>query len=173
MNADDARPDRWIAVHTHPNAETKAEFHLKRQGYEVYLPRFMRHVRHARRSELVARPLFPRYLFVRLSGFDAWRPICSTVGVGSLVCVGGQLVPVPDLVMSEIIAREDNAGMIRLNHGRKFASGEQIQVQIGTYSGLDGIFDTFVDEERVAVLLNILGRQVRARLPLDAIRTVA
>ena len=54
----------WIVAHCHANAENKAEVHLTRQGFEVYFPKIQTTRRHARRIELVVRPLFPRYLFI-------------------------------------------------------------------------------------------------------------
>jgi len=32
---------QWYVVHTQPHAETKAATHLTRQGYTIYLPRFV------------------------------------------------------------------------------------------------------------------------------------
>ena len=55
---------RWYVVQTHPHAEQKASLNLARQGYGVYLPRYLKRRRHARRVETVAAPLFPRYMFV-------------------------------------------------------------------------------------------------------------
>ena len=73
---------QWYAVYTQPHAEPKALEHLLRQGYAAYLPRYRTKVSHARRRQIVLRPLFPRYLF---AGIDRatmpWRPILSTVGV--------------------------------------------------------------------------------------------
>ena len=73
---------RWYVVQTQVNSENKAAANLLRQGYEVYLPRYWKRRRHARRVETVPVPLFPRYLFV---GFDPmtarWRSIQSTFGV--------------------------------------------------------------------------------------------
>ena len=54
----------WYAVHTHAGAETKAVWHLENQGFSVYLPRYLRRRRHARKVDWVPTPLFPRYLFV-------------------------------------------------------------------------------------------------------------
>ena len=65
---------RWFVVQAQPNAEHKAVAHLNRQGFTTYLPRYLKRRRHARRMDVVAAPLFPRYLFVsigsdgRLSG---------------------------------------------------------------------------------------------------------
>ncbi|MGD9769432.1 MAG: transcription termination/antitermination NusG family protein, partial [Pseudolabrys sp.] len=57
---------RWYAVQSQPNAENKAVAHLARQGFETYLPRYLKRRRHARRVETVAAPLFPRYLLVAI-----------------------------------------------------------------------------------------------------------
>jgi len=58
----------WHVVQTHIHAEAKAQMHLHRQGFETYLPRYLKRRRHARRTETVAAPLYPSYLFV---GFSA------------------------------------------------------------------------------------------------------
>jgi len=55
---------RWYVVQTHSQAEAKACGHLQRQGFEIYLPKYLKRRRHARRTETVIAPLFPRYLFV-------------------------------------------------------------------------------------------------------------
>ena len=57
---------RWYVVQTQANAEHKAVAHLGRQGFTTYLPRYLKRRRHARRVDIVPRPLFPRYLFVSI-----------------------------------------------------------------------------------------------------------
>ncbi len=78
----------WYVVQTHANAEVKAATHLGRQGFEVYLPRFLKRRRHARRVEIVPAALFPRYLFVADIASQRWRSIHSTIGVCRLLCNG-------------------------------------------------------------------------------------
>ncbi|MCD6075254.1 MAG: transcriptional activator RfaH [Rhodospirillales bacterium] len=168
-----ASEPQWIAVLTHANSETRAEHHLRRQGFAVYLPRYLKLVRHAHRSDYLPRPLFPRYLFVDLSARASWRSILSTVGVSNIVCAGDRLTTVPVSVIDEIRAREDQEGYVRLNRGRTFNRGEAIRVDLGSCDELDGIFESCDEHERVTILVNILGRQVRTRLPLEAIRATA
>ena len=55
---------KWYAVHTHVRGELLASVNLLRQGFTVYLPQCIAKRRHARRTEIVKNPLFPRYLFV-------------------------------------------------------------------------------------------------------------
>ena len=78
-----------------------------RQSFGVYLPRYTKMRRHARKIEAVARPLFPRYLFVALDlARDRWRSIQSTFGVVGLVMSGEQPAPLPtDVVESNPRAR--------------------------------------------------------------------
>src|SRR5664279_3292931 len=78
-----ATPSRlWYVAQTHVHAETKATLHLRRQGFDVYLPRYRKQRRHARRVDIVAAPLFPRYLFVSVDlATQRWRSIRSTVGI--------------------------------------------------------------------------------------------
>src|ERR1700741_4962506 len=106
---------RWYVVHTHPHDESRADTHLRRQGFRTYLPRYLRRRRHARKTEAVARPLFPRYLFVALDlSRDRWRAIHSTLGVVHLVVIGDAPVPVPDSVINEIRSRECSNGLVAL-----------------------------------------------------------
>ncbi len=86
----------WYVVHTHVHSEAKAAAHLARQGYLAYLPRYLKKRRHARRTDTVAAPLFPRYLFVAFNPQACrWRSIQSTVGVAHLVCNGDEPATVP------------------------------------------------------------------------------
>ncbi len=56
----------WYAVQTQANREGRAATELGKQGFETFLPRYMREARHFRRVTKVAAPLFPGYLFVRV-----------------------------------------------------------------------------------------------------------
>src|ERR1017187_6896970 len=49
----------WYVAQTHVHAETKATLHLRRQGFDVYLPRYRKQRRHARRSTSWLRRCFP------------------------------------------------------------------------------------------------------------------
>ena len=62
-----------------------------------------------RKTALVAEPMFPRYLFIRLdtsgSG-QSWSPIRSTLGVNQLVRFGGQPAKVDGQLIDLIRSRE-------------------------------------------------------------------
>ena len=153
---------RWYVVQTHAHAESKAAAHLGRQGFEVYLPRYLKKRRHARRVETVAAPLFPRYLFVAVDmATQQWRSICSTVGVARLLCNGDGPAPVVDGVI-ENLRNQEEGGFVRLR--QRFELGAQVNVLDGVFAGYLGLFDGMSDTQRVAVLLDLLGRKVRVLL---------
>jgi transcriptional antiterminator RfaH len=153
---------RWYVVQTQPNAETKAVAHLQRQGFETYLPRFLKRRRHARRIEIVKAPLFPRYLFLRIDlHSQRWRCIQSTVGVSRLVCSGEEPGAVSDNVVAGLRAREGADGLVRLEPQRRFAKGETVRVIDGALASCLGLYEGMADGDRVKVLLDLLGRKVR------------
>jgi transcriptional antiterminator RfaH len=153
---------RWYVVQTQPRAEAKAVAHLQRQGFTTYLPRFLKRRRHARRIETVAAPLFPRYLFVLIDlATQRWRCIHSTLGVSRLVCNGEEPAAVADGIVAGLRAREGADGMVRLPPQRRFAQGETVRVIDGALASCLGLYEGMADGDRVAVLLDLLGRKVR------------
>ncbi len=161
---------RWYVVHTHPHAEAKATAHLNRQGFESYFPRYLKRRRHARRIETVAAPLFPRYLFVAVD-FSAqrWRSIYSTVGVARLVSNGDDPSAVPDGIVDALKSREDANGFIKLDQRPPFRAGDKIRVLDGAFVSCLGLFEGMAERERIAILLDLLGRKVRVVLDADLV----
>lgn len=162
---------RWYAVQTQPNAEAKAAFNLDRQDFQVYCPRYLKQRRHARRADTIARAVFPGYVFV---GLDIetmrWRSIQSTFGVRRLISFGEMPTPVPTGIVESLQARENDAGLIVLGRDIEFKPGQSIQIVNGPFAEHDALFECMDDKERVTLLLNLMGRQVRMRVPLEAVR---
>jgi transcriptional antiterminator RfaH len=155
----------WYAVHTRPHAEAKALENLLRQGYEAYLPRYRTEIRHARRRQTVLRPLFPRYLF---AGIDRnamrWRPILSTAGVSDLVRSGDEPLPVAPEIVEALRSQEGAGAFDALARRRLPAIGERVRISAGAFEDMIGRLIELRDQDRVVVLLDLLGRKVRAQI---------
>jgi transcriptional antiterminator RfaH len=160
----------WCAVFTQAHGETKALEHLLRQGYSAYLPRYRTRVSHARRHQTVLRPLFPRYLF---AGIDResmrWRPILSTIGVADVVRAGDEPAAVPSRIVAAIRAREKAGDFDRLNLRQPLRLGELVRVTTGAFEDMIGTLVELRDQDRIVVLLEWLGRLVRAELHTEAV----
>lgn len=164
------KPMHWCAVQTHARAEDKAAFHLARQGYRVFLPKHLKRRKHARRVEWVPAPLFPRYLFVALdAAANRWWSIRSTVGVADLVRFGKAPAAVPEKIIAEIRARQDDNGLVKLRAGDGFKRGDKVRIIDGPLNDLEGLFEGVSDEARVTVLLELMGRQVKVGVPVETV----
>lgn len=160
----------WYVAKTHPSAENKALFHLKRQGFETYLPRYLRRISHARRISWQPRPLFPTYLFVTTSTTQQrWRAINSTVGIAHVICDDRGPIPVPPGIVDDIRNSEDERGLILTGRRVPFEKGAEVQIMAGAFADHIGRFECTTDDERVVILLDLMGRQVRAQVHMDAI----
>lgn len=161
---------RWYVARTHALGEEKAQLNLLRQGFQTYLPRYLKSRRHARRTEWVKAPLFPRYLFIN---FDVtttrWRAISSTIGIDRIVCAHDHPTPLPAGVIEEIRSREDERGLVSLSRCLSLSKGDRVHIGAGPFRDLNGLFDCISDDERIVVLLELLGRQVRVRVPASAL----
>lgn len=160
----------WFAVYTKARMELWARSNLRERGHEVYLPLYLRQRRHARKTDWVSAPLFPRYLFVARSPIKSnHRSIRSTPGVIDLVKFGDRPATVENAVIQEIQARENESGHVQLVDPKSLVPGEQVRMHGGAMTNHVGLFERQCDSGRVVVLLNLLGREVRVRAPSDII----
>jgi transcriptional antiterminator RfaH len=166
-------PAQWYAVYTQARMETWARSNLWQRGFEVYLPLYHKERRHARKTDWVSAPLFPRYLFVADDPQSAQsRTINSAPGVVGLVAFGERPGLIADRVIQAIRAREDAAGHVQLVDRDSLLPGEQVRLQSGAMADHVGLFERRGDGERVVILLHLLGRKVRVKVPANTIARV-
>lgn len=162
--------EHWYVAHTRAGAEAKAGRHLREQGFATYLPRYRKRRRHARRTDWVESPLFPRYIFVAMDPDHArWRAIRSTVGVVHLVCHDNRPTALPAGVIEDIRAREGETGLVSIPAEDRLQKGDHVEIGLGALQGRIGLYDCASDRERVFVLLELMGREVKIDLPRDAV----
>ena len=163
---------RWYVARTKARSETRAEVHLRRQGFEVYLPQYAKQRRHARRTDVISSPLFPRYLFLRLDLSDGrWHSINSTVGVQALLCHGEMPAAVPEGVVEELRTRETGDGLVPLRSLMVLEQGQRLRIVNGPLHDRIGVYEKMTGGERVVLLLQLLGREVRVAVPLSTTRS--
>ncbi|MEI8321053.1 MAG: transcriptional activator RfaH [Alphaproteobacteria bacterium] len=152
----------WFVVYTHPQKELTSCQHLQEQGFLVYLPRFKKTRRHARKVEEVLSPLFPRYLFVNLDiTKDLWRSINGTRGVSYIISQDSKPIPIPESVITELQAAETQEGLVPLEQLSLFQKGDSVSIQEGVFKGHTAVFEKMSDKDRVELLLNFLGRDTK------------
>ena len=162
---------RWYAVHCQPHRETAAASHLANQGFTIFLPHREKTRRHARKIEKVRRPFFPGYLFIKLDvARERWRCVNSTFGVIRIVMQNEQPAPAPPGVIEALMTACDGNGILRWKG--ELAVGQKVRVIDGPLMELVGELDQLTDDDRVRVLLNIMGGKTRVVLPRDYLAPV-
>ena len=129
--------ERWYVVRTQPQREAQAARQLENQNYRVFLPRFFKSRRHARKFEMVLAPLFPRYMFIILDlTRDHWRSVNGTYGVDRLLTQGGLPEPVPHELVEKLTSAAEADGVVRFS--ATFKAGQTIRVTAGPFAELMG-----------------------------------
>ena len=110
-------------------------------------------------------PLFPGYLFINLCKLnDNWHSIRSTRGVLRMVTFANQPMPVPDDVIDKLQAR-----LSSISDQPLYKEGAPVTLIEGPFKDLNAVFCKADGEERAIILLNVLNRQQRLKVPLRAI----
>ena len=151
----------WYAIQTKARQESMARDHLERQGFNIYLPMFRSVKRRRERWQTVVEPLFPGYLFAQLDiESQDIGPIRSTRGVVGLVRFGMQLLPVPQLFVDALIDGQPD-GDAPVDLQAVFKGGDDVTIVDGPLAGMKAIFESVSGQERVCLLLDLMGRQNR------------
>jgi transcriptional antiterminator RfaH len=159
---------RWYVIQSHPRKEPLVRRRIAELGREVFLPTITER-RNGQRKATTG-PLFPGYLFARLSPDEGdLIRIRWTHGVRRVLGDAAGARPVEDAVVEAIRSRADSTGRVRLGTGLR--RGAQVRILVGPLAGLVGILErpAATALERVCVLLAVFQRPTRVELPAQAI----
>lgn len=157
----------WFCLHSQPKHEHIAAAHLRQFAeVAVFLPR-IRFKRATRRGAAWAtEALFPGYFFARFDWRTSLRRVRHARGVRGVVHFGDRWPTIPDEVIEELrrAVGENELHVI----AAEFAPGDAVQIAEGTLRGLRAVVSRVMPgRERVAVLMEFLGRQTMIEVPAD------
>ena len=159
----------WYAVQTQPNRENLAVSHLKRQGFDVWLPLIERIIRHARQTKRVRRPLFPGYLFIEADlEHQDLSVIRSTLGCIAFLRHGVRPALVPSQVLASIKEAEDVLhGRFEINQG--FTLGNKYELMEQGFNGHTATFLALDGKDRARVLVTLLNSEHEVKIPTSSL----
>lgn len=124
---------RWYVLYTRCKHEEAAEAYLKRSNIEVYLPMHEILKQWSDRKKQVMVPLFPSYLFVRISCLEYDRAL-QDKSISGFVTFGGSASAVPDEQIEAIkIVLNKKVGFEITNES--FIPGHRVTINSGPLSG--------------------------------------
>jgi transcriptional antiterminator RfaH len=165
---------RWYVVRTHPKQEERADSNLRAWGVETLNPKLR-----ARRLNaftgvptVMARALFPRYIFAKFNAREQLAKISFTRGVNYVVSFGGQPVSVDEDIIQILKDRIDETGFVRL--GEDLKQGDRVVIKAGPLREFEGIFERKLkDNERITLLLSTISYQGRLVINRDLIERIS
>jgi transcriptional antiterminator RfaH len=159
---------RWYAIQIKVNREKDVEKRLRDLNLEVFLPWMRARRRIGSRFHWVLAPLFPGYVFCRLDMVLSGKAARYSPGVKDFLTFGSRIAEVGENILEAL--RERCPGGIAEIDPVNAKPGDRVKINEGPFSGLEAIFEQKLrGSERVAVLLDILGRQTRIVLPRETI----
>jgi transcriptional antiterminator RfaH len=167
---------KWHVIHTKVREEFRALENLQAQGFEVFLPTCQVQKKQQGKIQLATEPLFPRYLFIRLSDVTSnWFPIRSTRGVSQLLRFGQTAEPafIPDPIVKYLKQRCSQEEPLH----ELFQCGEILEIINGPFNGFFGFFEklqTLPDGlSRAMLLVEVLGSVQKLQIQLPQLRKLS
>ena len=159
---------RWYVVNTEPGVDHLSSRELARDNFEVFSPRVRDPQSRNDRGDIA---VFPGYIFLRVD-LEEERPAFKSVHrVRGLVHFGGDVPWLPDDVIEEL------ANQVKTINGQdglwqKYSAGDTVQVVSGFMEGLGLVVEEAKSpQSKAKVLLEFMGRMVRADVPWHNLRT--
>ena len=146
---------RWYAVYLHSRRETHVAKQLAVRQLEYFLPLYLAvHCWKNRTTQYLHLPLFPGYVFVRISREDR-ASILSVPGVVDLVGPPGKPIPLPD----------DELDALRLGVSERnpkphtpLVQGERVRIRSGVLAGLKGTLQPDASGPRMVISLESIAQ---------------
>ena len=166
---------RWFCLRVAPKQEHVAIAHLRKvYQVEVFCPRlrFQKATRTGRRWYVEA--LFPSYLFGKFDYLTQHRAVHYCPGVSSIVHFGGKVIPVPSHAIHDLLAAVPEGAGETITIQPEVSLGQEVQLVEGAFAGLRAVVTRMMPaRQRVAVLLEFLGRMSETEVPIGSVLSAA
>jgi transcription antitermination factor NusG len=156
-------PERpqWFAVYTNSCQERRVAEHCQVRDIEAFLPVY-RSTRRWKNGCTVSleRPLFPGYVFTRVSQLHRVR-VLELPGVVTIVGAGRQPIPLPD---SDIQALRDGIDLMNVEPHPYLKVGERVKIRRGPFEGMAGILVRKKNALRVVLTVDLIMKSISVEI---------
>jgi transcription antitermination factor NusG len=161
-----AKSQSWFAINTRPRYEKKVTANLQEKGVDTFLPLSSATHQWSDRRRLVELPLFPGYVFVRISlSLNTRVSVLQTNGVISFVGDRNLGTPIPDCEIEAIQGViEGGASIERIEPSPHWHAGQRVRICGGCFDGVTGVLVTVDGERSLVVSVNLIQRSIAMRI---------
>jgi transcription antitermination factor NusG len=153
----------WYAIQTFPRHEKKITGELRHKGIQALLPLMSDKRQWSDRRVLIETPLFPGYVFVRITHDQGERvAVLRTAGVRNFVGMRGLGDPIPDTQIESVQAI--------IARGVPFSAcpflnlGQRVRVRSGSLDGVEGIITAMNGDKSLVISVDLIQKSIAIRL---------
>ena len=153
----------WYAIQTLPRHEKKIAAELHQKSIKSFLPLVTEKHQWSDRRVSVNTPLFPGYVFVRITQDQSSRvAVLRTVGVRNFVGMRGMGDPIPDSQIDGVQAI--------VSKGVPFSSstfinvGQRVRVRGGSLEGVEGIVTSVNGDKSLVISVDLIQKSLAIRI---------
>jgi transcriptional antiterminator RfaH len=152
----------WHVAHTRPRTEKKLAAYCARERFKVTLPLYKSVKKYEGKTVTFEKPLFPNYLFLRLTPAER-KKVYQSHYVASLLNVPDQR-GFEEQLEAIVAALETEYEICALPH---IMEGKRVRIKRGTLRGMEGFVDERHGKSVVLLRLDFIGRA--AGVKIDAL----
>jgi transcription termination/antitermination protein NusG len=154
---------KWFALRVKSRHEQVVSMAVRGKGFDEFLPLYAKTARWSDRTKITPAPLFPGYVFCRLSAGDRF-PILTIPGTLHFVANGKELVPISEEEITAI--RTAVRAKLNLEPIAFLATGRKLLLNQGPLAGVQG-FLVETPKRKFVISLNSLQRSVAVDMKED------
>ncbi len=156
----------WYLLQAKTNAHITACEHLKRQGFDVFLPLITKTIKKNGKFVNKNTPLFPGYLFMGAPVDPVpWKSVNGTRGILRAVTLDGVYRPINRYIIEGLQYRCDEYDVIKsLND---IVSGDRVKIERGPFADFICTVEDIQDDRRAWVLIDLLQQKTRSKILLN------
>jgi transcription antitermination factor NusG len=153
----------WYAIQTRCRFERKVAAQLQNKGIETFLPLVKEVHRWSDRRQVIEKPLFPGYNFVRLADSPAQRlRVLQTPGVSGFVLMNGFPIPVLEWQLEDV--RRLLANEIACRAYPFLKAGQRVRIRGGCLDGIEGILISENKDHSLVISIESIQRSLAIRI---------
>jgi transcriptional antiterminator RfaH len=156
---------RWFVCHTKPRAEKKFADMIAREGFAHYLALIQSVRRYGTQRKEFTKPLFPGYVFTRITPEKKNRVYQQDLLVRALMVENEPAF----LRQLEDVKAVCASGLEAALHPL-VRKGTRVRVAGGPLHGLEGFVDNPSNPQGIVVAVDVLQQGLLVRLPLDSLQ---
>ena len=99
---------------------------------------------------------------------NKWHKIKNTYGVSRLITINSSLKSIPSTFVDNLMKRYDLSG--NLLTIKKLKKGDQIKLLKGPFANFIATVEKYEDDQRIWVLMDLMGRKTKIITPSDDLR---